>query len=100
MRDFEFERFSVLMEMLGRGFGEEPDEEKIELFWEFLRDIHIDLLKEGVRYLLRNRVPKGFPTIAEIREAVKAAIVKLVLGGDQDNTWRILPTKGGDFGLN
>ncbi len=68
----KLKEFTGLMVMLAKGFGEELDEEQMELYFRCLQDIPLSKLKRGVLWLLRSRTRKGFPTIAEIREAVVA----------------------------
>jgi hypothetical protein len=68
-------KFAIFMAMLGTAFERgELSTAKIEMYFEFLSDLHIDAVERGVKGIIATRKFPSFPTIAEIREAA--------LGGD------------------
>lgn len=77
-------KFSVYMALLGTAFGDKGiSPERIDVYYEHLRDIPVDLLGRAVQTILKTRKFSSVPTIAEIREAafgredeIEAAAVK------------------------
>ena len=70
-------KFSIYMALLGTAFGDKGiSPERIDVYYEHLRDISIDTIGRAVQSILRTRKYTSVPTIAEIREAA--------LGRDED----------------
>jgi hypothetical protein len=64
-------KFAVYMALLGTAFGEKGiGSHRIEVYWEYLKDLRIEDIGQAVDFLLKNRKYPSIPTIAEIREAV------------------------------
>lgn len=61
--------FQECMAMMGLAFGEEPDRNKIRLYWEYLKDFSDTEIKFATDKIIRNN--RWFPKIAEIRDVVK-----------------------------
>ena len=57
------------MAMLGLAFGEEPDQQKIRLYWEYLKDFSDTEIKFATDKIIRHN--RWFPKIAEVRGVVK-----------------------------
>ena len=69
--------FATLIAVLGTAFGDHGmPKERAEIYYEYLRDIPLEMLKRAVESILRSRKYSSIPTIAEIREAA--------LGRDED----------------
>jgi hypothetical protein len=63
-------RFAVLVGVLSVVFEKgDYSEEKISLYFDFLKDIPFPAVERGVKSLINNRKFPSFPTVAEIREA-------------------------------
>jgi hypothetical protein len=60
--------FMTLLGTLSVAYGETISTERAEIYYECLKDIPSDLLREGAFSLLKSRKYPNFPTIAEIRE--------------------------------
>ena len=70
-------KFAVYMALLGTAFGEKGiTPARIDVYWDCLKDIPVDLVGQAVRSILKTRKYSSIPTIAEIREAA--------LGRDDD----------------
>lgn len=71
------EKFAIFMAMLATAF--EPNgvsKNKINLYFEYLKDIDINLIEMSVHQIIRTRKYQSYPTVAEIREKA--------LGSDDD----------------
>jgi len=63
-------KFAILMALLGTAFGEKGiAPERIDVYWEHLRDIPIDEVNRAVKTIIKTRRYSSIPTIAEIRDA-------------------------------
>lgn len=62
-------KFGVLMAVLGTAFGDGIRAERIDIYWENLRDIPVDVIGHAVKRIIKKRKYPTIPTIAEIREA-------------------------------
>jgi hypothetical protein len=70
-------KFAIYMALLGTAFGEHGiSTARIDVYWDQLRDIPVDLVGAAVSRILKTRKYASIPTIAEIREAA--------LGRDED----------------
>jgi hypothetical protein len=76
MEQMDMKVFMALMGTLSVAYGENLPAERVEIYYECLRDIPPHELKQAVYALLKTRKFPNFPTIAEIRERA--------LGTDQD----------------
>lgn len=66
----DYKKFSILMAMLATAFSDKGIiQAKIDLYWEYLKDIDIDRLAEAVSVVIKTRKFSTLPTIAELREA-------------------------------
>lgn len=77
MQSDDYKKFAIFIAMLGTAFGEKGIiPAKIELYWEYLKDISIEDIQRATGLLIKTRKYSSIPTIAEIREAA--------LGRDED----------------
>jgi hypothetical protein len=70
-------KFTIWMGLLGTAFGGKGlTKPQMDVYYEYLRDLDIDVIKEAVDQIINTRKYQSFPTVAEIREAA--------LGGDAE----------------
>lgn len=85
MKQNDLKDFSVLMAALEEMFSDVPiSRERVGLYFNLLRDIEIELIREGVIKVLMTRKYNGLPKPAEIRDAALGAIEdKALLGWNE-----------------
>jgi hypothetical protein len=77
MEQSDLKAFSNIMATAYRAFGDkEPDQARLAIYFDFLKDIPIRTIGDAVNKILMTRKYSSVPTIAEIRDAA--------LGGDAD----------------
>ena len=57
-------KFVILMTNLGKAFRQKIDKETMAVYYEFLKDIDEETLKEACKNIIKNN--KYFPTVSEI----------------------------------
>ena len=68
MEHMDPKSFIVLLGTLSVAYGENISTERARIYYDCLKDIPLDILKEGIYSLLKTRVYPKFPTIGEIRD--------------------------------
>jgi len=75
MKQNDLKDFSVLMAALEEMFSDVPiSKERVGLYFNLLRDIKIELIREGVIKVLMTRKYNGLPKPADIRDAALGAM--------------------------
>jgi hypothetical protein len=84
MEKTEMKQFFNIMATAYKAFGEkEPDQARLAIYFDFLKDIPIRTIEDAMNKILRTRKYSSVPTIAEILEAAtggEAEIESAVLG--------------------
>lgn len=77
MEKSDLKQFFNIMATAYKAFGEkEPDQARLAIYFDFLKDIPIRVIEDAMNKILRTRKYSSLPTIAEIRDAA--------LGGDAE----------------
>lgn len=77
MEKSDMKQFFNIMATAYKAFGEkEPDQARLAIYFDFLKDIPIRTIEDAMNKILRTRKYSSVPTIAEILEAA--------LGGEAD----------------
>lgn len=78
MEKSDTKQFFNVMATAYKAFGEkEPDQVRLAIYFDFLKDIPIRALEDAMNKILRTRKYSSVPTIGEIRDAA--------LGGDAED---------------
>lgn len=68
MEQMGMKAFMTLLGTLSVAYGEAISSDRAEIYYECLKDIPMEVLRDGIYALLKTRKYPKFPAIAEIRE--------------------------------
>lgn len=63
--------FAEIMGMFGEAFDKPSSPEKIEIYFQCLKDLDIEAIKQAAIAILNHKTISTFPLVAEIREAAE-----------------------------
>ncbi len=67
MEDKDYKSFMTLMGIMAEAFSLKVSENKVEIYFKFLKDLSLEDIKVNVDNLIKTRVYTSFPSVAEIR---------------------------------
>lgn len=71
MTKSDMKRFCFLMAALGEAFSQEASPQKVEIYYQALKDVDILTIEKSVWQVINTRATASFPKVAEIREALQ-----------------------------
>jgi len=69
-RKKDFIEFGKIMIILSEAFGKSPSSKMVELYFQYLKDLSIEEIKEAADRVIKEQLVSVFPTIASIRKAI------------------------------
>jgi len=64
------ERFAKAMALMAIAIDREPSAERTEVYWRFLKDLHIEEIERAIEHIIKNKKIPTFPTLGEIRSLI------------------------------